>query len=85
MPKGNLMRSNRAVFIAERLIVQQRAIVARLVSKGLDAERDKELLIELQYRLEILDVRRRRFLDHRDRPVPLSYRTKSAENFGGDS
>ena len=85
MPKGNLMRSNRAVFIAERLVAQQRAIVARLVSKGLDAEGDKELLIELQYQLEILDTRRRRFLDYRDRPVPLSYRTKSPENFEGSS
>lgn len=83
MSKGYLMRSNRAVFIAERSIVQQRAIVARLVSQGLDAEGDKELLIELQYRLEILGMRPRRFLDHRDRPVPLSYRTKSAESLEG--
>lgn len=85
MPKGNLMRLSRAVFIAERLVIQQRAIVARLVSRGLDAEGDERLLMELLRRLETLDGRRRCFLDHRDRPVPLSYRAKRTEGTEGTS
>ena len=79
MSEGNLIRFNRAIFIAERLIIQQRAIVARLASRGLDTESDEKLLIELLKRLEILGGRRRRFLEYRDRPVPLSYRTRHTE------
>lgn len=80
MSKGNLIRLSRAVFVAECLVTQQRAIVARLASRGLNTESDEELLLQLLYRLEILSGRRCRFLDHRDRPVPLSYRTRRAEN-----
>ena len=79
MSKGDLIRSNRAIFIAERSVAQQRAIIARLASKGLDTYSDEKLLMELLQRLEILDGRRRRFLDYRDRPVPLSYRTGHAK------
>ena len=80
MSKGSLIRLNRAVFVAELLIVQQRAIVARLASRGLNTEGDEDLLLQLLNRLEILSGRRRRFFDYRDRPVPLSYRTKRPEN-----
>lgn len=80
MSKGKLIRLNRAVFVAECLVTQQRAIVARLVSRGLKTENDEELLLQLLHRLEILSGRRCRFFDHRDRPVPLSYRTKRAES-----
>lgn len=80
MSKGSLIRLNRAVFVAERLVVQQRAIVARLASRGLNTEGDEYLLLQLLNRLEILSGRRHRFFDYRDRPVPLSYRTKRAEN-----
>jgi len=75
MSKGNLIRSNRAIFNAERSITQQRAIIARLASRGLDTYSDEKLLMELLQRLEILGGRRQRFLDYRDRPVPFSYRT----------
>lgn len=75
-----MMRLTRDVFVAERLVIQQRAIVARLVSRGLDAEGDENLLLQLLNRFEILSGRRHRFFDYRDRPVPLSYRTKRAEN-----
>lgn len=80
MSKSNLIRLSRAVFIAECLVIQQRAIVARLVSRGLDTKSDEELLLQLLHRLEILSGRRCRFLDYRDRPVPLSYRARRAES-----
>ena len=80
MSKGNLIRLSRAVFIAECLVTQQRAIVARLASRDLDTESDEELLSQLLHRLETLSGRRCRLFDYRDRPVPLSHRIRRAES-----